>query len=88
MLQLSRVLGRPVRDAGGEEIATLEDLVGRWQPDHGLIVSGLVARVGRRPCSSRMVTAQRIPSPVVAYSVSPEQKRWRAASWLPFVLRR
>ncbi len=49
MLQLSRVLGRPVRDAGGEEIATLEDLVGRWQPDHGLIVSGLVARVGRRP---------------------------------------
>ncbi len=49
MLLLSRVLGRPVRDAGGEEIATLKDLVGRWQPDHGLVVSGLVARVGRRP---------------------------------------
>ncbi len=49
MLFLSRVLGRPVRDAGGEEIATLKDLVGRWQPDHGLVVSGLVARVGRRP---------------------------------------
>ena len=49
MLFLSRVLGRPVRDAGGEEIATLKDLVGRWQPDHGLVVSGLVARVGNRP---------------------------------------
>ncbi len=49
MLLLSRVVGRPVWDAGGEEIAILKDLVGRWQPDHGLVVSGLVARVGRRP---------------------------------------
>jgi len=48
MLLLSRVLGRPVRDAGGEVIATLDDLVGRWQPDHGLVVSGLVAKSGRR----------------------------------------
>ncbi|MHB1159150.1 MAG: magnesium transporter [Chloroflexota bacterium] len=49
MLLLSEVLGRPVRDAGGERIAALSDLVGRWQPDHRLVIGGLVARVGRRP---------------------------------------
>jgi len=49
MLLLSQLLGRTVRDAGGEVIATLSDLVGRWMPGHRLAVSGLVARVGRRP---------------------------------------
>ncbi len=48
MLFLSEILGRPVRDAGGETIATLADLVGRWQIDHQLAVAGLVARVGQR----------------------------------------
>ncbi|MCL4532273.1 MAG: magnesium transporter MgtE, partial [Actinobacteria bacterium] len=48
MLLLSRLLHRPVRDAGGERIATLEDLVGTWQLDHLLVVAGLVARVGSR----------------------------------------
>jgi len=48
MLFLSRVLGRPVRDAGGETISTLSDLVGRWMDGHHLEVIGLVARVGSR----------------------------------------
>ncbi len=48
MLLLSRLLHRPVRDAGRERIATLEDLVGTWQLDHLLVVAGLVARVGSR----------------------------------------
>jgi magnesium transporter len=48
MLLLSRLLGQPVRDVGGEEIATLRDLVGRWQLDQGLVPMGLVAGVGRR----------------------------------------
>lgn len=48
MLLLSQILGQPVRDAGGERIATLEDLVGHWQAGHRLSVGGLVARVGRR----------------------------------------
>ncbi|MGE5620911.1 MAG: magnesium transporter [Sphingomonadaceae bacterium] len=49
MLLLSQLLGTPVRDAGGERIAALSDLVGRWRRDHRLVVGGLVARVGRRP---------------------------------------
>ncbi|HEX2922859.1 MAG TPA: CBS domain-containing protein [Chloroflexota bacterium] len=49
MLLLSQLLGRPVRDAGGEVIASLTDLVGRWQPERQLAVSGLVAKVGHRP---------------------------------------
>ncbi len=48
MLFLSRLLGQPVRDAGGEAIATLSDLMGRWQEGHRLEVGGLVARVGSR----------------------------------------
>jgi magnesium transporter len=48
MLLLSHLLGQPVRDAGSQEIATLRDLVGRWQMDQGLVVAGLVAGVGRR----------------------------------------
>lgn len=48
MLLLSQILGRPVRDAGGEVIATLADLVGRWRAGRPLAVVGLVARVGRR----------------------------------------
>lgn len=48
MLLLSELLGRPILDAGGERIATLADLVGRWQPDHRLVVWGLLARVGSR----------------------------------------
>ncbi len=45
---LSQLLGRPVRDEGGQEIATLRDLAGRWQLDRGLAIVGLVAGVGRR----------------------------------------
>lgn len=45
---LSQLMGRPVRDAGGQEIATLRDLIGRWQLDRGLVVIGLVAGVGGR----------------------------------------
>jgi len=48
MLLLSQLLGQPVQDAGGQEIATLRDLVGRWQMDQGLVAVGLVAAVGRR----------------------------------------
>ncbi len=48
MLLLSRLLGQPVQDAGGQEIATLRDLVGRWQVDQGMVAVGLVAAVGRR----------------------------------------
>ncbi len=48
MLLLSRLLGLPVLDAGGERIATLADLVGRWQLDRRLVIGGLVSRVGRR----------------------------------------
>ena len=48
MLLLSRLLGQPVQDAGGQEIATLQDLVGRWQPGQGMVAMGLVAAVGRR----------------------------------------
>ncbi len=48
MLLLSEILGRPVRDAGGETIAVLRDLVGRRQADRRLVVVGMVARVGSR----------------------------------------
>lgn len=48
MLLLSLLLGQPVRDAGGQEIATLKDLAARWQLDQGLVLVGLVAQVGRR----------------------------------------
>ena len=48
MFFLSEILGQPVRDAGGEQIASISDIVGRWQLDHRLAVVGLVARVGSR----------------------------------------
>lgn len=76
MLLLSEILGRPVRDAGGETIATLADLVGRWQHDHQLVVAGLVARVGRRsfflPCQ-QVAELDREGARLASYQVNFQQ---------------
>jgi CBS domain-containing protein len=47
MLYLSQILGRPVRDAEGEAVATIRDVVVRLGEDHPP-VTGLVARFRRR----------------------------------------
>ncbi len=47
MLYLSQILGRPVRDAEGESVATIKDVVVRLGEDHPP-VTGLVARFRRR----------------------------------------
>ncbi|MCA1643298.1 MAG: CBS domain-containing protein [Acidobacteria bacterium] len=47
MLYLSQILGRPIRDAEGDPVATIKDVVVRLGEDHPP-VTGLVARYGRR----------------------------------------
>ncbi|HLM58497.1 MAG TPA: CBS domain-containing protein [Pyrinomonadaceae bacterium] len=47
MLYLSQLLGRPVRDAGGERVGILKDVIVRLGEDHPP-VTGVVVRSGRR----------------------------------------
>ena len=48
MLYLSQVLGRPVRDAGGLQVAVIKDVIVRLGEDDHPPVTGLVARYRRR----------------------------------------
>ena len=48
MLYLSQVLGRPIRDLGGERVATVKDLIVRLGEDDHPPVIGLMARYRRR----------------------------------------
>jgi len=48
-LYLSQILDKPLRDAHGERIARIQDLVVRFGSGPHPAVSGLVARQGRRP---------------------------------------
>lgn len=48
MLYLSQVLGRPIRDLGGERVATVKDVIVRLGEDDHPPVIGLMARYRRR----------------------------------------
>ncbi len=48
MLYLLQVLGRPIRDLGGERVATVKDLIVRLGEDDHPPVIGLMARYRRR----------------------------------------
>jgi CBS domain-containing protein len=48
VLYLSQVLGRPIRDLGGERVATVKDLIVRLGDDDHPPVIGLMARYRRR----------------------------------------
>src|SRR4051794_26171411 len=47
-LYLSRVLGKPILDSSGEQIARIQDVIVRFGEDPFPPVNGLVARGGRR----------------------------------------
>ncbi|MDQ3818947.1 MAG: CBS domain-containing protein [Acidobacteriota bacterium] len=47
-LYLSQVLGRPIRDAEGDRVATIKDVIVRLGEDEHPPVTGFVARYGRR----------------------------------------
>ena len=48
MLYLSQILGRPIRDLEGENVATVKDVITRLGEEDHPQVTGLVARYRRR----------------------------------------
>lgn len=48
MLYLSQLIGRPVRDSGGERIATIRDVIVRYGSDDYPPLLGIIARYRRR----------------------------------------
>ncbi len=48
MLYLSQIIGRPIFDAGGENIATIKDIIVRYGEEDYPPIVGIVARFRRR----------------------------------------